>query len=260
MRTLYQTGKTAQLTKEMRRLNLTILGVCETRWTNYGKNTLSSGETIIYSGKVGDNVPHANGVAIVMNKQATSSLIEYEPVSDRIITARFDAKYRKLTIIQVYAPTNEAPIEEKDEFYNQLETSLVKASKRDIKIIMGDLNAKVGNDNMEREDIMGKHGVGTINENGELLTEFCQNNSLVIGGTIFPHKECHKTTWLSPDGHTNNQIDHFMLSKKWRTSLLDVRTKRSADIGSDHELLFAVVRLKLAKNHITKATRKRYIM
>ena len=125
VRTLYQTGKTAQLTKEMRRLNLTILGVCETRWTNYGKNTLSSGETIIYSGKVGDNVPHANGVAIVMNKQATSSLIEYEPVSDRIITARFDAKYRKLTIIQVYAPTNEAPIEEKDEFYNQLETSLV---------------------------------------------------------------------------------------------------------------------------------------
>nr|KAG5710147.1 hypothetical protein BaRGS_006666 [Batillaria attramentaria] len=72
---------------------------------------------------------------------------------------------------------------------------------------MGDLNAKVGTDNTDRELIMGKHGTGTQNENGELFTEFCTTNDLVIGGTIFPHKTIHKTTWTSPDGRTVNQID-----------------------------------------------------
>ena len=53
---------------------------------------------------------------------------------------------------------------------------------------MGDLNAKVGEDNSNRELVMGKHGVGIQNDNGELLTEFFTFNNLVIGGTAFQHK------------------------------------------------------------------------
>ena len=70
---------------------------------------------------------------------------------------------------------------------------------------MGDINAKVENDNTAKELIMGKHGVGEQNENGELFTNFCAFNDLVIGGTIFPQKTIHKTTWISPDGRTENQ-------------------------------------------------------
>lgn len=53
---------------------------------------------------------------------------------------------------------------------------------------MGDMNAKVGEDNTEREIIMGKHSVGGQNENGELFTDFCTFNDLVIEGTVLPHK------------------------------------------------------------------------
>ena len=42
--------------------------------------------------------------------------------------------------------------------------------RRDLKILMGDLNAKIGADNTNRELVMGKHGVGVQNENGELLS------------------------------------------------------------------------------------------
>ena len=52
---------------------------------------------------------------------------------------------------------------------------------------------------------------------------------MVIGGTIFPHKPCHKATWRSPDARTENQIDHITINQQRRSSLQDVRVKRSAD-------------------------------
>ena len=59
---------------------------------------------------------------------------------------------------------------------------------------MGDMNAKVGNDNTGFEEVMGKNRIGTMNENGELFASFCAINNLVIGGTIFPHKQLHLAT------------------------------------------------------------------
>ena len=63
---------------------------------------------------------------------------------------------------------------------------------------MGDLNAKVGSDNWDRELVIGTHGEGTINENGELFCDFCMTNGLVIGRTLFQHRRSHKPTWRSP--------------------------------------------------------------
>ena len=63
--------------------------------------------------------------------------------------------------------------EEKEAFYQQLQALMDKLPGRDLKILMGDLNAKVGADNTSRELVMGKHGVGLQNENAVLLTEFC---------------------------------------------------------------------------------------
>jgi len=71
------------------------------------------------------------------------------------------------------------------ETYAQLQSALDKVPKRDITLVMGDMNAKVGCDNSDRELIMAKHGLGDINENGELFTDFCGLTDLVIGGTTF---------------------------------------------------------------------------
>nr|KAG5689438.1 hypothetical protein BaRGS_012260 [Batillaria attramentaria] len=225
----------------MHRYNLKLLGLCETRWTGTGRTRLTSGDTILYSGHE-DGQPHMHGVALLMTPEATQALLSWEPVSPRILSARFNSKGRKVTILQCYAPTNVADEEEKENFYEQLQAVLDKAPRRDLEILMGDLNAKVGTD---RELIMGKHGTGTQNENGELFTEFCTTNDLVIGGTIFPHKTIHKTTWTSPDGRTVNQIDHITIGRKWRRSLLDVRAKRGADAASDHHLVIAAIKIKL---------------
>ena len=114
-----------------------------------------------------------------------------------------------------------------------------------MKILLGDLNAKMGINNTNSDHIMGTHGTGEQNKNGELFTEFCSFNDLIIGGTLLPHKNIHKTTWISPDGKTENQSDHITISRKWRRSLHDVRVKPGADAASDHHLVVAVLKAKL---------------
>lgn len=57
---------------------------------------------------------------------------------------------------------------------------LDSAPRRDLNTVMGDLNAKVGEENINKELIMGKYGIGNSNENGELFADFCTFNDLVI--------------------------------------------------------------------------------
>ncbi|XP_063420210.1 craniofacial development protein 2-like [Mytilus trossulus] len=210
VRTMYEVGKTAQIEKEMLNYNIDILGISECRWTGYGSVITTNGQKIVYSGRK-DNI-HREGVAIIMNKQASKALIEWKPIDERIITARFHSKYVKLTLSQCYAPTNEADIETKTDFYEKLRSVMEGVHAHDVVLVNGDLNAKVGNDNIGVERIMGNNGCGTCNENGNLLIEFCGLNDLVIGGTLFQHKEIHKLTWTSPNRRDKNQIDHLMIN------------------------------------------------
>jgi hypothetical protein len=97
---------------------------------------------------------------------------------------------------------------------------------------------------------MGKYGCDNINDNGERLVDLCGTNNLVIGGTIFPHKEIHKLTWISPNGRDKNQIDHIIINGKWRRSLQNVRVMRGADVASDHHLVNIKLKLKKTSTHV----------
>jgi len=46
---------------------------------------------------------------------------------------------------------------------------------------------------------MGRRGIGNMNKNGEQFSELCASCDLIIGGTVLPHKTCHKVSWVSPD-------------------------------------------------------------
>jgi len=124
---------------------------------------------------------------------------------------------------------------------------------------MGDMNAKTGSNNAGLEHVMGRHRIENMNENCEVFSELCASCDLITGGTVFPHKTCHKVSWVSPHNVTENQIDHIAISKRFRRSLLDVRNKTGADISSDHHLMIANFRFKiLAARRKTETRRKKY--
>ena len=109
-----------------------------------------------------------------------------------------------------------------------------------------------------RKGEIGLHGIVNINVIGELFADFCAVNRQVIGGTLFPHKNCHKITWVSPAGNAENQIDHIAIFQRWRSSLQDVRNKRGADAASDHHLLTATIKLKLLSNKKAEQKRRKF--
>ena len=244
VRTMNKASKLAQVIREMKRYIMDILGVSKCRWTGSGRQMTHDGSTILYSGH---EDTHIRGVALVISKQKANTLLEWEPISDRIMKAHFNSKHCKFTIILCYAPTNESDTEDKENWYEQLQQAVAKVPQHDMLLIIGDMNAKVGSENSNCERAMGKHGCGVMNDNGERLVDFCLNNNYVIGGTIFANRDIHKLTWKSPDGRTNNQINHIIINGKWRRSLQDVRVCRGADIYCDHYLVTAHVKLKLHK-------------
>ena len=248
VRTMFQAGKTEIIIKEMLNYKVEILGLSETRWIGSGEENLSNGIKILYSGHLNQNANHTQGVALMLSKTAQKSLKSWEPHGPRILESLFKTSKKEinLRIVSCYAPTNEADDTIKDDFYNKLDSVIRrKHSVKDILILMGDFNAKVGSNNNGYEQIMGTHGLGTMNNNGEMFADFCLENNLVLGGTLFPHKDVHKYTWTSPGDRVRNQIDHICISKKFRRSLLDVRTKRGADCSSDHNLVISQLQLKL---------------
>ena len=239
---------------EMRRHNISLLGIAETIWIQTGQFRLSTGELILYSGHTHNGAPNTERVGCMLSRQAEKALIGWQPVSSRLMTATFKTKQRRILVrlIMCYACTyklNEASDEVKDQFYERLKGVLgSNRPQRELTILMGDINAKIGNCNTGYEEVMGTHGLGDMNNNRERFADLCAEHELVIGGSVFPHKRIHKATWVSPNYTVENQIDHFCITRKFRRTLLDVRVTRGADASSDHHHLVGKVQLKLKRS------------
>ena len=80
-------------------------------------------------------------------------------------------------------------------------------------MVLGDFNAKVGKEE-NNYPCAGRNGLHEeCNGNGYKLVQFAATTDMIIGGTIFTHKNIHKVTWRSPDGVTMNQIDHILIQR-----------------------------------------------
>ena len=115
-----------------------------------------------------------------------------------MICVHFQGKPFNITVIQVYALTSNAEEAEVGRFYEDLQDLLELTSPKDILFIIGVWNLKVGS--QEIPGVTGKFGLGVHSEAGQRLTEFCQENALVIANTLFQQHKRRFYTWTSTDG------------------------------------------------------------
>ena len=115
-----------------------------------------------------------------------------------MISIHFQGKSFNITVIQVYAPNNNAEEAEVKQFYEDLQDLLKLTPKKDVLFMIGDWNAKAGR--QEIPGVTGKFGLGVQNEAGQRVMEFCQENALVIANTLFQQHKRRLYTWTSPEG------------------------------------------------------------
>ena len=78
-------------------------------------------------------------------------------------------------------------------------------------------------------------------------------NDVVVFSTFFNFSMnlAIRSSWTSPDGQHQNQIDYILCNQRWRSSIQSAKARPGADCGSDHELLISKFRLKLKRVGIT---------
>jgi exonuclease III len=139
-------GKEIEVVREMEKYRLQLLGLSEVKKNGSGKKRLEKGFTLRHSG-----VPAINrakeGVGVIVSDELNKRVISWNPVSSRIITHEFDLEEKKITLIQVYAPTADAIVQEKEQFFDELQREVDIAEEKERKVLrMGDLNGRMGND------------------------------------------------------------------------------------------------------------------
>ena len=161
----------------------------------------------------------------MVNKTFQNALLGCNRKKYRMISVRFQGKPFNIIVIQIYAPTSNAEEAEVEQFYEDVQEHLELTPQKDVLFIIEDWNEKVGS--QETPGVTGKFDLGVQNEGGQRLTEFCQENALVIANTLFQQHKRQLYTWTSPDGQHQNQVDYILCSQRWRSSIKSKNKTRS---------------------------------
>lgn len=255
VRTLRTDESLDALLEELEEINWDVIGLAETRRPeNIVK--LTCGHTLYTSAATNRSL---NGVGFLVNKTIQSNILKFKIYSDRVamLKLHINKKYT-LRLIQVYAPTTSHDDEVVETFYEEIDQALGE-DKTTYTIIMGDFNAKVGLRKDREEKGLGPFGIGERNDRGERLLDFVASRHLVIGNTLFKKSLNRYWTWESPNATTHNLIDYIISDR--RDILIDVATVPKVDMGSDHRVVRAKVRInkKMERLRMLKRPRKRRI-
>jgi hypothetical protein len=185
-------------------------------------------------------------------------VINFTPINKRLCVIRIKGRFFNYTLINIHAPTNDLEEKAKDQFCEQLERAYVSCPSHDVKLVMGEANAKVGRETVHQPTI-GKHSLHeNTNENGLRLVDFAAGRQMANKSTYIMRKRIHLQTWHSPDGHTFNQIDHCLINGRHFSDVIDVMARRSANIDSDHMLVVIKLRTRICRANNTKPQQLRH--
>ena len=148
----------------------TSLDSCEMRWKNFGETTTEEGHKVFCRGK---EDKHEHGVRFLVHKDITNAVLGCRPVSSRLMTICLRGVPFSITGVQAYAPLSDYDDKEIEEFCDQLQNVIDRTLKKDILVVKGDWNAKLGKDACENwQGMFGPFCNDDKNERGLRLLQF----------------------------------------------------------------------------------------
>lgn len=237
------------LKREMIRYKVNILGLTEMRWLGAG-DTISDEFRILYSG----GKARQRGVGIILDNATSRCVKEVVYVNDRLIMVRLNGDPVDIMVICVYMPTSDYDDEDVEKVYDEIEELMNKGKGREYVAIVGDWNAVVGEGREEKA--VGPYGLGSRNERGSILADFCKRKQLSIMNTWFQLPSRRRYTWKAPGDQRQYQLDYILIKHRYRNSVKNTVTYPGADVFSDHNMLVASIRLRLKRPRVAKRQAK----
>lgn len=142
-------------------------------------------------------------MSLIIHEKLESLIVHHQKyISGRILLIIIFKINRESThILSIYAPESGKPKEDVIYFYALVQKTLLELTSGGKIIIMGDAIGKIGNQPIPV--IKQIHNVAVLNDNGEILIEFCARNSLRINNTFFRQKQQQNITWSNTRGHSS---------------------------------------------------------
>jgi exonuclease III len=214
----------------MVRRKVDVLCVQETRWKGERARTIGEGFKFWYCG-----YGKINGVGVVAKKDLVDRVVEVERVSDRIMAIKIEKDGTMLNIISAYAPQVGCTAEEKEDFWQELEETLEKTPREERVVLGADLNGHVGEGNNGDEEVMGRHGLGGRNEEGQTVVDFAKHMELAICNTYFMKKPAQRITYNS--GGRNSQIDYLLVRRNRIKEVVDTKVVVGECVAKQHRMV-----------------------
>ena len=242
--------RTAIIGKELDRYNIDIAALSETRIPGIDQELVEDGAgyTFFTTGKP-EGEPRSHGVGFAIRNTLLRKLGEQKPhgISPRLSHMKIKLQHNRVAnLISAYAPTLDSSDETKDEFYEELGTLLCSIPLNQKIILLGDFNARVGTDTNAWRKVIGNHGIGMANANGNRLLSICAEHKLVITNTVFQQCDKYKTTWMHPRSKRWHLIDYVIVRQP---DLSDVKLTRAViptTIWSDHRLVRSRIDIRVS--------------
>ena len=187
------TGSGKELADMMKRRNVDILCLQETKWKESKARNIGGGCKIFYNGADG----RKNGIEIVVREELAESFLEVKRVSEGLMAMTLEVNGSILNIISAYAPQVNNSMEEKNDFWEDLDGLIESISAEERIVLAADLNGHVGEGNIGDEEIMGRYGAGTRNKEESMVVDFGKRMDLAIVNTYFKKKDEHRMRYKS---------------------------------------------------------------
>ena len=235
------TGKGRELADMMERRKVDILCVQETRWKGSKARNIGGGCKLFYHGVDGQR----NGVGIVLKEEWVKNVVEVKRVSDRMMCMKVQMEGLILNVVCAYAPQVGCEMEEKEEFWRDLDELMESVPKEERVVIGADFNGHVGEGNRGDEEVMGRYGIKERNGEGQMVVDFAKRMELAVVNTYFKKMEEHRITYKS--GGRGTQVDYIMCRRRNLKEIGDCKVVVGESVAKQHRMVVCRVTLQVRK-------------